>query len=528
MAAYTLIVDTFNGTFINSITFNAIGGDGLSSGNPFVMQVGDTLAIQNDYTQQINPGTAFNGALDIIGWTTGYWNSTSSLLSFANTTSTARTILAAAAGNTLTLSASADQGGNALAGSDEFFIEVAAASITAPTANNVTVDNLDDDQYTATFNLSAGGSGGLLQYSIEKNDATPDDWIDAATDGTTSFQADFTRTSTPGTIYAQARRSATDVSSIVSVAGRGFIAPDLGITLSEGSSLLIGSSDTSFVVTVADGNSNDQYQVRDSSGTQHETVIGNGAITVTDLPSGGSEAYTIFGRRPTGSGGSNSYSTTSTSITVTQQSGSGIVPPVIQSITNDNPNSSNVTATVNLTSPGSGGTLNYAQTTGNSVPSSGWGTGNTFTHPRNTTRYYWASQSTNTVGAYDSASHFVGSYSASVYGIQVFNASGNLTMDVSDRVSGIVSRGSLSVTTGTTNVGGAVPQYEGTSSAISFTGMTTTNDDEFEVWISGDIPTAQFGLTNFVINRGTNSYTVTYRSYTASETISAPYFNVRY
>ena len=114
------------------------------------------------------------------------------------------------------------------------------------------------------------------------------------------------------------------------------------------------------------------------------------------------------------------------------------------------------------------------------------------------------------------------------YGIQVFNASGNLTLDISDRVSGIVSRGSFSVTTGTTNVGGQVPQYEGTSGTITFTGMTPTNDDEFEVWISGNIPTAQFGLTNFVINRGTNSYTVTYRSYTASQTISAPYFNVRY
>ena len=404
-----------------------------------------------------------------------------------------------------------------------------SASVTAPTADDVTVNNPNDDQYTATFNLSAAGSGGTLQYAIEKDDSTPDNWTDAATDTTTSFQANFTRTSTPGTIYAKARRSATDVSSTVSVAGRGFIASDLGISLAEGSSLTIGSSDTSFVMTVQSGNSNDQYQVRDSAGTQHESRTGNGSITVTDVPSGGSEAYTVFGRRPTSTGGDDTYLTTGTSITVTQQSGSGIVPPVIQSISNDNPNSSNVTATVNLTSPGSGGTLNYAQTEGNSVPPSNeWGTGNTFSHPRNTTRYYWASQSTNTAGAYDSASHFVGSYSAGVYGMQVFNASGNLTLDISDRVSGIVSRGSFSVTTGTTNVGGQVPQYEGTSSAISFTGMTTTNDDEFEVWISGNIPTAQFGLTNFVINRGTNSYTVTYTSYTASQTISAPYFNVRY
>ena len=383
-----------------------------------------------------------------------------------------------------------------------------------PTAS-VAFNNPNDNDVTATVTSSNTAGAASLAYS---NGGT--------------YVADNTFAAVRGTAANYyVRSTGANGLTATSAAAPGtppYLTPDLGISLAEGSSLTIGSSDTSFVVTVQSGNSNDQYQVRDSAGTQHESRTGNGGITVTDVPSGGSELYTIFGRRPEGAGGDDTYLTTGTSITVTQQSGSGIVPPVIQNVTNDNPNSANVTATVNLISPGSGGTLQYAQTPTNSVPPSEWGPGNTFSHPRNTTRYYWASQSTNTAGAYDSASHFVGSYSASVYGTQVFNASGNLTLDISDRVSGIVSRGSFSVTTGTTNVGGQVPQYEGTSSAISFTGMTTTNDDEFEVWISGNIPTAQFGLTSFVINRGTNSYTVTYRSYTASQTISAPYFNVRY
>jgi len=83
--------------------------------------------------------------------------------------------------------------------------------------------------------------------------------------------------------------------------------------------------------------------------------------------------------------------------------------PVISSVTNDNAASSSVTTTVNLSSNGSGGSLQYAQTTSNSVPSSGWQTSNQFSHPRGTTRYYWASQSTNTSGAYSSSvSHTVG------------------------------------------------------------------------------------------------------------------------
>lgn len=93
----------------------------------------------------------------------------------------------------------------------------------------------------------------------------------------------------------------------------------------------------------------------------------------------------------------------------TVSSGSSYTAPVISSVTNDNASAANVTATVTLSSNGSGGTLQYAQTTTNSVPSTGWQSGNTFSHPRGTTRYYWASQATNTSGAYSSSvSHAVG------------------------------------------------------------------------------------------------------------------------
>lgn len=87
-----------------------------------------------------------------------------------------------------------------------------------------------------------------------------------------------------------------------------------------------------------------------------------------------------------------------------------ITPPVISSVTHNNSYSANVTTTVNLSSNGAGGTLKYAQTTTNSVPSSGWQTSNIFvsSHPRDTTRRYWASQDEDTAGAYDGENLTVG------------------------------------------------------------------------------------------------------------------------
>ena len=120
-------------------------------------------------------------------------------------------------------------------GGDNGWDEIGTFSITkseglsAPTATEVTVDNPDSETYTATFTLSSTGSGGTLQYAIEKDDSTPDNWTDAPTNTTTSFTANFSRSATPGTIYARARRlesaSVTADSSVVSVAGRSYTAP---------------------------------------------------------------------------------------------------------------------------------------------------------------------------------------------------------------------------------------------------------------------------------------------------------------
>ena len=121
------------------------------------------------------------------------------------------------------------------------------------------------------------------------------------------------------------------------------------------------------------------------------TFSSTGSYSCTYFASSGGKSPTIY------------YGQVNGTVTSTGSSGSA---PVISSVTNNNASSANVTATVNLSSNGSGGTLQYAQTSSNSAPSSGWQSGNTFSHARGTTRYYWARQSSSLVSS--SESHAVG------------------------------------------------------------------------------------------------------------------------
>ena len=91
---------------------------------------------------------------------------------------------------------------------------------------------------------------------------------------------------------------------------------------------------------------------------------------------------------------------------VTWETASTVTAPVISGVSNNNAAAPTVTATISLSSSGSGGTLQYAQTTSNSAPSSGWSAAPAFSHPRGATRYYWARRDTNTVTS--SVSHSVG------------------------------------------------------------------------------------------------------------------------
>ena len=208
----------------------------------------------------------------------------------------------------------------------------------------------------------------------------------------------------------------------------------------------------------------------------------------------------------------------------------GIQAPVISSIGIADIDGTDATATVNLSTNGSGGTLKYRQHTTSTPPATGWQTSNSFTQPYSTTRYYFASQDEDTSGAYDTEVKTLGAYNAAAsnYGVQVFNAAGNLTLDTTYRVPGAVVVGSSSVNSGTTAVG-TPSTYTGTSGNISFPGMTPTNSSEFGVWILDNIPAAGAWSSNqFTINRGTGSFTVTFKTDTSNYTLNFDYIGMRF
>ena len=202
-----------------------------------------------------------------------------------------------------------------------------------------------------------------------------------------------------------------------------------GHTATISATTLTATSTSDVTYTTSNASSSQKYRLTKSSGTiasggANGTVIdsrtGSGTLTLdysnNELPPEDDNAtYQLQVSGPyvsdseTESGFWINTTGQNNSFTVTRESAASITAPVISSVTNNNAAAANVTATVNLSSNGSGGTLKYAQTTSNSVPASGWQTGNTFSHPRGTTRYYWASQDEDTSGTFDGGeSHAVG------------------------------------------------------------------------------------------------------------------------
>ena len=160
-----------------------------------------------------------------------------------------------------------------------------------------------------------------------------------------------------------------------------------------------------------------------------------------------------------------------------RQAAQTIVAPAINYVQHNNAAAANVTAAINLSSSGSGGTLQYAQSTSNSVPSSGWQSSTSFAHPRGTTRYYWASRSQNSSGTYGS--------SASL-------AVGYLTADVSTTPSDVTiassaSNATVSLTTVTSGETYAVRAVNGSSNfATAVASSTGVNVGPF----TSNIPSA--------------------------------------
>jgi len=643
MADYTLVINTGDDKFFDTITWSASGGDGLSSGDPLVLQVGDRVRVQNIFTDGDGDDSTWNGSATIQGWQVGYWNSSSNLVVNANTTSGYRTIQSAAGGQTDSITAVDTSGANPGNISSVFYMSIGAVTDQIPDdwnwvdqpgaeistlyeSQTHTLTGMDTAASMTFFSNSHdtpemqidGGTWTAVASTVVNNGTTirlratssssyststhiytafegtargngwsigtrapnqvPDDWnwvdqpgaqistvyysqihtlagMEAAAsmtffsnshdtpemqiDGGTWTAVAATVVNNGTTVRLRATSSSsygtsTHIYTAFEGTARGngwsigtITLPVTSITLNPTAlNLTVGT--TQWTVTVSGGSSLDTYQIRDSSGTEHESRNGNGDITVTDVPTT-QEVYTAYAKRSAANGGGNTYIDTGKTITITMGTG-GIQAPVISSIGIVDIDGTDATATVNLSANGSGGTLKYIQHTTSTPPATGWQTSNSFTQPYSTTRYYFASQDEDTSGAYDTEVKTLGAYNAgsSIYGMQVFNAAGDLTLDTTYRVPGVVTFGSTSVNSGTTAVG-TPSTYTGTSADISFPGMTPTNSSEFEVWILDNIPAAGAWSSNqFTINRGTNLFTVTFRTDTSNYTLNFDYIGMRF
>lgn len=173
-----------------------------------------------------------------------------------------------------------------------------------------------------------------------------------------------------------------------------------------------------------------------------------------------------------------------------ETAGATVTAPVISGVSNNNAAAATVTATISLSSSGSGGTLQYAQTTSNSAPSSGWSASPAFSHPRGATRYYWARRDTNTVTS--SVSHSVG----------------YLTGDTG------FSRTSPTITSGATSATTTI-QYAtaGETLAIRLDGQSTnlvtavvaSSSQSQNITFSSSLPSSGSSTYRFFVRRPTNT-----------------------
>lgn len=113
------------------------------------------------------------------------------------------------------------------------------------------------------------------------------------------------------------------------------------------------------------------------------------------------------------------------------------------------------------------------------------------------------------------------------YGVEIKNASNVATIDVNSRRLNIVAQGTTSATTPSSG-----SSYTGYSPYITFTGMTASNTDEFDVAVTSpgiDSSTGSTGQYDRVaVERGTNQFRFAYTSFGNSRTLSIIYFCFRY
>ena len=249
------------------------------------LQVGDTLTIS--YTRYAGGATS----VSVEGWESGKWNNTSN----ATLTSGQSVTRTATAGAVDVLTA-VFSGSNFSNRTSTATIEAAAPVIVADT--DITFSTATTASATTSVSITgSGGSGGTRYYNKSNTGSTPQGYWTT----TNSFS------STRGSGYYFWTRIGTGTAYYSEYYVVPYLNPDT--VIASINDVVIGASSTSFTIPIASGGANDVYQVRNRAGTEtHESITGNGTITVTDAPSvGSSKDYSIYVKKPTAAGGNDSY-----------------------------------------------------------------------------------------------------------------------------------------------------------------------------------------------------------------------------
>src|SRR5210317_1584386 len=158
----------------------------------------------------------------------------------------------------------------------------------------------------------------------------------------------------------------------------------------------------------------------------------------------------------------------------------GVSAPADPTVTLSSRNNTNDTLVVSSSSgSGNSGTITFAQTSTNVTPTSGFTTTTTYTQPRNSTRYYWASQSSIISGSTSFVSPAVDSTPNAFSFTPVLNASLNSTntsntITISGMGTGDTATVSLSGTAGS-------KQYSKNGGSYTSSSGTAQNGETFAV-----------------------------------------------
>ena len=267
---------------------------------------------------------------------------------------------------------------------DTFTVERLVEPVSAPTDIVFSDPGTDDDNVNITVTAS-GGSGGTLQVS--ENNST---WVANGS----AFA--FIR-GTQKTIYARRAGSGNNSSSYSESYTPPYRSPDSSITLSgtANNATISPGATANLTLTISNGGTLDEYQILTTdtntplaSGASVGSRTGSGNITISsgEQPDvqGTSAGYKVQVRRPTASGGNNSFADTGDTFTITRQA---ISAPTDITFGAD---PGTAAATVSITATASGGANGTIQLSETSNFSTTVANGSSFTFTRGTAKTIYA------------------------------------------------------------------------------------------------------------------------------------------